>query len=69
MAIRVLRLLEYVFEDAETAQRNMDLWTVHFKAPRMTMRSAQITDFNWIEVEVKDGSEGHHPDVQGREGS
>lgn len=67
MVIRVLRLLEYVFDDAETAQRNMDLWTVHFKAPHMTMRSAQITDFNWIEVEVKDGGESDAPDLQGRQ--
>ena len=72
MPIRVLRVLEYVFQDADTAQRNMDNWVEGLSLPNMTMRSARITDLNWTSLpadgkEVKYGSESNAPDVQRRQ--
>jgi hypothetical protein len=71
--IRVLRLLEYTFADAEAAQLNMDRWTHNLNLPRMTMRSAQITDLAWVlapegDKEVKHGSQSDSAQLQGREG-
>ena len=43
MAIRVLRLIEYIFNDEKTMSDNMARFTINYKTPTMEMRSAILT--------------------------
>lgn len=40
MAIRILRLIEYVYQDEATMAKDMPRWTMGRVNPHMTMRSA-----------------------------
>lgn len=41
--IRVLRVIEYEYPDAETQLADMDRWTANYKTKNMTMRSAVVS--------------------------
>jgi hypothetical protein len=45
--VRVLRIIEYVFENEEAAQQNIDRFTMNLSTVTMTMRSAILTELNW----------------------
>jgi hypothetical protein len=49
MAVRVLRLLEYVYETADVAEVDMACWRASFRSGVMQMKSAVIQDLNWTE--------------------
>lgn len=40
--IRVLRVLEYIYDDVEKMAEDMARWTSTISVPRMTMRSASM---------------------------
>lgn len=42
MAIRVLRIIEYIYENAEIASRDIDNWTPNIRNKVMVMRSATL---------------------------
>lgn len=50
MALRVLRILEYQYEDEETAERDMAQWTPTIQTSSMKMRSTTLP-FEAIEWE------------------
>jgi hypothetical protein len=54
--VRVLRLIEYVYEDAETAEKDMANWnapaigSVPRVGPNKRIRSTILTDLDWGEA-------------------
>lgn len=54
MAIRILRLIEYVYEDEEHAAEDRLRWTMTKNTGRMRMRSA-VLPFESVEWEEPDG--------------
>lgn len=51
MAIRILRLLEYIYEDNERAEKDQELWQVPAigtqRHGRMTIKSTILTDLDF----------------------
>jgi hypothetical protein len=54
--IRVLRLLEYIYDTAERAQKDQERWQVPANGSRlagdMIVRSAIITDMHYVEETI-----------------
>jgi hypothetical protein len=53
VAIRILRLLEYVYESNERAEEDMSRWKIPpvgtSRHGNMTIKSAIVTDFNFTD--------------------
>jgi hypothetical protein len=56
MAIRILRVIEYVYENEEVMSRDMLHWTHVHKTESIQMRSAtlQPESFPWVDTEKID---------------
>lgn len=57
MAIRILRLMEYVYPDAETAEEDMSRWMIpatgiRRMSPNKLIRSTILTDLNFEDEDV-----------------
>jgi hypothetical protein len=49
MTVRVLRLIEYIYVDAEAAEHDMQRWTAAVFTDKMEMKSATIQHLNWTD--------------------